>query len=60
MTSEKRDNLCNRFRETVVASFCENEMIGIHFVVMRELRRVCNQEKLLLLRIGLQHLAVSI
>jgi hypothetical protein len=45
MTSEERDNLCTRFRSTIGASLCENEMIDIHFVVMRELRSACLQQR---------------
>lgn len=43
MTSVERDNLCTRFQCTVGASLCENEMNGIHFVVMKELRYACLQ-----------------
>ena len=41
MTSAERDALCARFRATVGARYCENEMLGIHFVVMSELRAAC-------------------
>jgi len=45
MTSTERDALCTRFQNTIGASVCENEMMGIHFVVLRELRDACLQPK---------------
>ncbi len=44
MCAQERSDLCDHFRGVVGQTACENELIGIHFVKLRELREACLQE----------------